>query len=437
VAADALAAAAAGAYGAVATPVEGTILTVARESGEAAVAAAAGGGDLVAVLDAARAGGGESLARTPELLPTLAAAGVVDAGGAGFLLLLDAALHVAAGRELPATPAMPEDHLPVGGAATIPAGHATTAGEPRYEVMYFLEADDARVPAFKDAWTRIGESIVVVGGDGLWNCHVHTDDIGAAIEAGIEVGRPTTIRVTDLHEQVEEESWVRAAASAPSTPAGACAVVAVGAGEGVGRLLRSLGACSVVAGGQSMNPSVAELLEAVEATGADQVVVLPNNKNIVPVARQVAGLASRSVVVVPTRGVAEGLAALVAFDDDASAAANGEAMGRALEGIVAGEVTRAVRDATGEAGPIREGDWLGIARDGVKVVAPDLVAAVCGLLDHLVDDRHELVTLIAGDGATPDDTGAVRAWLAAHRPDVELEVHRGDQPLYPYFLSVE
>src|SRR3954452_16310910 len=195
------------AYGAVMGPVEGTILTVAKGA-----ATAAEGSTLVEVLDGARQGGADALERTPELLPVLKQAGVVDAGGAGFVLLLDAFLHVVDGRDLPA----PKDEAPATAPATLEpqAPEHDEIGDLRDEVMYFLEAPDEAIPAFKDVWAGIGDSTVVVGGDGLGNCHIHTDDIGAAIEAAIDCGRPRSIRVTDLFEEVEEERWVREGAAA-------------------------------------------------------------------------------------------------------------------------------------------------------------------------------------------------------------------------------
>ena len=195
------------AYSAVMRPVEGTILTVIREASTAAATAAERGEPLVGVLDAARTSGADALARTPELLPVLAKAGVVDAGGTGLLLLVDAALSVVDGRPVP-EPEVGDGELDAELAAALAAAHAESAGDGhgdggvadlRYEVMYFLEAPDDTIPAFKDVWAGIGDSIVVVGGDGLWNCHIHTDDIGAAIEAAIDCGRPRDIRVTDLH----------------------------------------------------------------------------------------------------------------------------------------------------------------------------------------------------------------------------------------------
>lgn len=445
----ALRAASDGAYAAVPRPVEGTILTVIREAAEAAEACASGRADctVVDVGEAALAQGRDALARTPDMLPVLKQAGVVDSGGTGLLLLLDAVLHVADGRPLPTPPE--EDDVP---AADLDAlrDHADAGdhdghevGDLRYEVMYFLETPDECVPAFKKVWSTIGDSIVVVGGDGLWNCHIHTDDIGASIEAAVDIGRPRNIRVTDLMEQVEEERWVRegaeAAASEPEAPLEhvPTAVVAVAVGDGVRRLFQSMGVQVVVAGGQTMNPSTQDLVAAVEATAADEVVLLPNNKNIVPVAEQVDALASKPVVVVPTRGVTEGVAALVEYDPEAPAGANATAMASSVAAVVAGEVTQAVRDSSSDAGPITAGDWLGIARDGIKVVGPDLGDVVCGLLDALVGEAHEIVTLIEGEGASAGTTRRITSWLSDERPDVEVEVLHGGQPLYPYYLGIE
>jgi uncharacterized protein len=439
--ARALTAAAKAAYEAVMRPVEGTILTVVREAAEAGEREAGRGADLVAVVEAARQAAADALAATPELLSVLRDAGVVDAGGAGFVLFLDALLHVLDGRQLPepstaAAPAAVASH--------IDQAHADAGDDLRYEVMYFLDAPDDTIPAFKDVWAGIGDSIVVVGGDGIWNCHIHTDDIGAAIEAAIDAGRPRNIRVTDLHEQVAEERWVREAAAmaGPEAPPHATvrvptAVVAVGTGHGIGRIFYSLGVQQIVAGGQSMNPSTAQLLEAVEAAPADQVVILPNNKNIIPVSEQVDEHTTKQVRVVPTKGISEGFAALLAYDPHADADRNQSAMTTAAGQVVSGEVTRAVRDANSEAGPVATGDFIGLGRDGIKSVADNLGEVSIELLAALLDDEHELVTVIEGDGSSPAVTRQITEWLAEHHPDVEAEIHHGGQPLYPYLFGVE
>jgi DAK2 domain fusion protein YloV len=452
--AEALQAAATGAYDAVLKPIEGTILTVCRESAEAAKTAADGGGSLVEVARAAQEAGKRALDNTPEQLQVLKDAGVVDAGGAGFLLLLDSVLHVVDGEPLPV--AEPDDGTagPVGAAFDAVAHrHAATPGEldvseQRYEVMYFLDLADDHIRDFKEHWGAIGDSIVVVGGDGLWNCHVHTNEIGAAIEVALELGgRPRAIRVTDLFEEVDEEHAKReaelettalAATVADELPAVTTAVVAVCTGDGLVELFAQLGVQGVVTGGQTMNPSTAELLETVQRVNADQVVVLPNNKNIIPVAQQLDALTAKTVVVVPTRSMPEALAALVAYDSSAPADENAAAMADAAESVVTGEVTRAVRDSTSGSGPIVEGDWLGLVRgDGIVAVAPTVEGAAMALLEAIVGDSAELITVVTGADADDDVTDQIVGWLSDHRGDIDVDVHRGGQPLYPYLFGVE
>lgn len=424
------------AYGAVMTPVEGTILTVVRESSEAAEKAYEEGGDLLTVVEAALERGKDALARTPEMLPVLAEAGVVDAGGSGFLLLLDALLNVLDGRPLPKAPEV--------NTSSVTNFHSEASESliegPRYEVMYFLEADDDQIPSFKKAWSELGDSIVVVGGDQTWNCHVHTDDVGAAIEAGIEIGRPYKIRVSDLLEEAEEQAWVREQIAGEQEdsigPPVPCAVVAVANGVGIVDIFRSLGVQKVIVGGQSMNPSTEQLLDAVEAVPADEVVILPNNGNIIPVAEQVNEQTSKTVRVIRTKGITEGFASLLEYDPQGTAEENLEGMTAAASQVVAGEVTIAVRDSGSDAGDISEGDYLGLSEGKVKVITDSLFKAATQLIGQLIDD-HELVTLITGAEAEDSITEEIVAWIEEKHPMVEVETHFGGQPLYPYFLGIE
>jgi DAK2 domain fusion protein YloV len=464
------------AYVAVSNPVEGTILTVARAAARGAdavlradvsdhLADDLGDDDdedqspgLADVLEAARSSAARALAGTTEQLPALRAAGVVDAGGAGLLLLFDSFLQVVAGREIDAPPPPAgEEGQPLaraetdalagqeGRAARDGLGGADDVGELRYEVMFFLEASDEAIPAFRAVWEGVGGSIVIVGGDGLYNCHIHTDDVGAAIEAAIEIGRPRQIRVSDLYDQVEEERWVREAAAtgdqheAPPEPV-TCAVVAVCAGEGVKRIFRSLGARQIVAGGQSANPSTAEILDAIATAPAEEVIVLPNNPNVIAVAEQAAAHSPKKVRVVPTAGTQEGFAALLAYDPEAHLGTNADNMAAAAARVVAGEVVQASRDAVSEVGPVGQGDWLGLSRDGIEVVAPQPSSAAdagIALLGTLIADDQEIVTIIEGEGARAADTRRIVEWLSEHRPDLTSEVHHGGQPLYPYLFSIE
>ena len=425
------------AYEAVMRPVEGTILTVVRETAEALERlAAAGEMSLCVLIDCALNAARESVARTPHLLPALRDAGVVDSGGSGFTLLIAALAHVIDGRELP-TPSV-EARVPI-------AVERHLAGDDvanlRYEVMFLLDAASETISAFRTTWSTVGDSIVVVGGDGIYNCHIHTNDIGAAIEAGIQAGRPHKIRVTDLFEEVaaEEQSWVlEASGEVPDAPPVTTAIVAVAVGDGVRRLLYALGVQSVIAGGQSMNPSTAQILEAVEAANADSVIVLPNNKNIIAVAQQVHSLTTKRVEVVKTTSVMEALSALVGYDPDDEITANVAALSDAINRVRVGEVTQAVRASQAECGPIRENDWLAITRDGGIIAARATTAEACGeLLDRLVDDESELVTVLVGADARVADNERIRQHLKLAHPQVDVEFHEGGQPLYPYLVGVE
>lgn len=458
--AEALKAASVAAYESVLKPIEGTILTVVRETADAAVRAANDGATLAAMLRVARAAGRESLANTPELLPVLKDAGVVDAGGAGFLLFLDSALHVVEGEPLPEPEniAGPNTEQLIAVMKRGDAEGVVDVSELRYEVMFLLEIDDSKSKAFKQKWGEIGDSIVVVGGEGLYNCHVHTNDIGAAIEAPIALGgRPHQIRVTDLFEEVAEEHEKREAQlGAPPPGAGAagggrpgakvhaalpavtCAVVAVASGDGIAELFGNLGVHGVVTGGQTLNPSTQELLDAVEHMNAQHVVILPNNKNIIPVAQQVDGLTKKDVRVVPTCSMPEALAALVAYDPEASAEHNGSAMAKAAAAVVTGEITVAVRDTKTDAGNVKEGDVIGLVRgDGVVAVAANVFDCATALLTHIVADDRELLTIIAGVDASTETTDRITGWMGEHFPEISCEVHRGGQPLYPYLFGVE
>ncbi|HSR44556.1 MAG TPA: DAK2 domain-containing protein [Acidimicrobiia bacterium] len=420
------------AYQAVLRPVEGTILTVLRAAAEAAADAdPAAEEDLSTLLERVYERAELALEQTPELLPVLKQAGVVDAGGAGLLLLIGAFLEEVTGTDVVFPDRLFVDAVAAG------ADKQREESDLRYEVMFFLEAES--VDGFRDGWGELGDSIVVVGGDGMWNCHIHTNHIGAAIEAGIDVGRVRDIRVTDLLDQVGESAFHTPGFEPISEYFNApVAVVPVAAGDGIAELFRTNGASGIVQGGQTMNPSTADLLEVVEALPAGTVILLPNNKNIIPVADQVDAHSTKRVHVVPTRSVPQGLAAMVSFmpnapDIDALVAR----MRAAADSVITGEVTRAVRNAVVDFGEIRKDDWFGLADGEITSASESLAQALVGLLEHLVDPERELVTLITGEGALEEATEAAVRWIAEQRPDVEIEVVVGGQPLYPYYLSVE
>ena len=456
--AEALKAASVAAYEAVLKPIEGTILTVVRETADAAQRAANDGATLAAMLRVARAAGQKALDNTPELLPVLKDAGVVDAGGAGFMLLLDSALHVVDGEPLPEP--IYDDGPSAEQLEKVALRQASDGSvdvsELRYEVMFLLDLDDTKLKKFKNAWGEIGDSIVVVGGDGIYNCHIHTNDIGAAVEAPLNVGgRPSKIRITDLFEEVAEEHAKREATiGIPSggvagagerhnfmqsaLPPVTCAVVAVASGDGLAELFGQMGVHGVVTGGQTMNPSTQELLDAVEHMNATQVVILPNNKNIIAVANKIDELTKKDVRVVPTCSMPEALAALVAYDPEASAEHNGSQMLRAASSVATGEVTQAIRDTNSDAGPVKAGDFIGLVRgDGVVAVEKTLDAVCHDLLAKLITPQRELLTIITGSDATSQATDALVAHVGQVHPHISCEVHFGGQPLYPYLFGVE
>ena len=425
---EALSESASAAYEAVGNPVEGTILTVVREAAEATEKAVPSKCDLLSLGEIAREAAKHSLDSTPELLPVLARAGVVDAGGSGFLLMLDSLLHVIDGRPMPE----PEVVTVSVDSLVLDVHDDMSSSATRYEVMYFLEAPDDLIPDFKKAWSEIGDSIVVVGGENIWNCHVHTNNIGAAVEAGISVGKPYEIRVTDLFEEIADNHYDHDIAD----PVG-CSVIAVANGAGIGEIFRSLGATRIVSGGQSMNPSTADLLEAAEATASEHVIILPNNSNIVAVAEQVNSQTSKTVRVVETHTVTEGFASLLGYDPEATSEKNQTGMSEASQMVESGEVTTAVRDSTSEIGEIKKGNFLGLQKGKVTVVAENIVEAATALLKKMIIDEHEIVTLISGEDSNEEETDEILAWINAEHEDLEVEVHEGGQPLYPYYIGIE
>jgi DAK2 domain fusion protein YloV len=408
--AGALAAAATAAPTAVGEPVAGTILTV-------AAAAAVPAGSLPQVASAAAAAARAALAATPEQLPALAAAGVVDAGGRGLVVLLEALDAVVRGQPLLHVP-------PPGGAAgvlrALVADREAGSEMFAYEVQFLLEAPAAGVAALRAGLAGLGDSLVVVGDGARWNVHVHVNDVGAAVELGIEAGRPYRLTVTRFADQRAAPEPVRAAGRA---------VVAVLEGDGLAALYVAEGAV-VLPGPQ---PSVGDLVAAIAATGAGEVVLLPCDGELLATAQQAAAAAraadpGRAVVVVPSASPVQGLAALAVaqsdrpFGDDVVAMA--EASGRARVGAV----TVATREALTSAGRCVPGDVLGVIDREVVLLATGVVEVACGLLDRMLAGGGELVTLVTGTGLDPAVADAVTAHLETAHPFVETTVYAGGQP---------
>jgi uncharacterized protein len=410
------------AYGAVRKPVEGTMLTVIRELAEAAERAT----DLEPreVLAELVERGEEALARTPEQLDVLRDAGVVDAGGAGLVELVRGLAAAAAGEAV----AAPQATAPI----AVEAVHQELSRY-RYCTTFVVEGEGLDAQALEAGIERLGDSLLVVGDPTALKIHVHTDDPGAALSLGTRAGVIDGIEIADMHRQNEQrEERLLAALPGGASRSG---VVAVVAGEGNRRLFADLGAARIVEGGQTMNPSTADLLAAVESIAAEEVVLLPNNSNVVMAAEQAARVAGRPVHVVPTESIPAGLAALVAFHADRSADENAAAMHEALAGVATGEVTVASRDASSDGVAVREGEYLGLL-DGTTIAAGASFDEVAReVLDRLLAEPRDVLTLLHGEGAPP--LNGLIDELGAQHPELELDVHEGGQPHYPLLLSAE
>jgi uncharacterized protein len=416
------------AYRAVRRPVEGTMLSVIRELAEEAerrVADAEPLGDLLVELVRH---GEEAVARTPDQLDVLREAGVVDAGGAGLVELLRGLAAAVTGEALPAAA---EDAAPSG----VDAIHLAPSRY-RYCTVFVVEGNALDRDGLESQLERLGDSLVVVGDDTALKVHVHTDDPGAALSLGTAAGTIDGIEIANMHEQQERRE--RRLSLVPSTKV-KTGVVAVVAGEGNRDLFETLaegvGAIRVVSGGQTSNPSTAELVAAIDGLDAEEAIVLPNNANVRLAAEHAAEQAERPAEVVPTESIPAGLAALVAYDGARSASENAAEMAEAAAAVAAGEVTRASRDVELNGRAIRSGEWLGLA-DGEPVAGGDDFADVAlEVVNRLLEEPRAVVTLLIGADQPPLD-GLVER-LASSHPALEVEVHEGGQPHYPLLLGAE
>ena len=436
------------AYGAVAKPVEGTILTVIRESAVGAVEAAERDNDIEVVLGATLAAAEKSVARTPSLLAILREAGVVDSGGQGLYRLFQGALLHLAGR----SPAVTGRPTSAGAKPSTLVAHADEGFG--YETMFLLQAAGHQpldVDAIRDHLESIGESVLVAGDGRALKVHVHNDRPDLVIGYGLGLGSMSRISVENLDNQARDVRETRAAAFTGSTQASTdgtgtvapgaippdLAVIAVTAGDGLAAIFRDFGVAKVVQGGQSANPSTGELLEAVAAVQAREVLLLPNNPNVVLAARQVASMSERPVQVVPTRNAAEGFAALLALDPAMDAAANVGPMteaGRSVQTVV---VTEAVRDATIGGRKVKRGQTIALdPDDGLIAADGDREKCVLTAMTALTPG-YELVTVFYGDGADLAETEAIARRIGGVMPGAEIEVRHGGQPFYRYLISAE
>jgi len=436
------------AYKAVMKPVEGTILTVAKEAARKAIEAAKKERDVVAVMEAAFAEAKEALQRTPELLPVLKEVGVVDSGGQGLVYVYEGFLAALKGKTVTTARAevSMDDLVKMAHHQSAQSHIHTDDIEFGYctEFIVRFEADKlARHPfseeTFRRELSRLGDSLLVVADDELVKVHIHSETPGDVLSCGQRYGSLINIKIENMREQHarivgKEAKTPSRAAAEEAKPYG---IVAVAMGEGVAELFRSLGAHAVIEGGQTMNPSTEEITDAIRRTNAETVFVLPNNKNVVMAAKQAAELLEQRVIVIPSKTVPQGMAALLAFNPAQSSEQNERAMAAALSKVKTGQVTVSVRDTTIDGIEIERGDYMGLLDDRIIVADKDKIAVTKQLLDALIDEESEIVTILYGEDATEVEVETIVAHLEKEHDEVEIEVHNGRQPLYPFVISVE
>ncbi|MCI6241658.1 MAG: DAK2 domain-containing protein [Clostridium sp.] len=439
------------AYKAVMKPKEGTILTVAKGVAEKAVELSEMDMDFETLGQEILDHGNEVLKQTPELLPVLKEAGVVDSGGQGLMEFLTGAYNGLTGKE--------EIKEPVtsGGSAKastmsseeIDTSHIKYGYCTEFIIMLEKEYNAETEAKFKEFLTSIGDSLVVVSDDEIVKVHVHTNHPGLAFEKGLEFGSLTSMKVDNMreehkekviHEQdrkkaAEQEAAEEAKKEEPKKPFG---FVAVSVGEGLNDIFRDLGVDHVIEGGQTMNPSTEDVLDAISKVNAETVFVFPNNKNIILAANQAAEIEEeKNVIVIPTKTIPQGISALISFDETATAEANQAGMEDAITAVKSGQVTYAVRDTSIDGKEIKTGDYMGIDDAGIQAVGQDITEVVKDLIGAMADEDSELLSIYYGSDVEEEKANALVEAVQAAYPDFEVETHAGGQPIYYYILSLE
>jgi len=405
------------AYRAVKKPVEGTMLTAIRAMADAAERKA----DLAAII----AAGDATVAKTREMLPVLKEAGVVDAGAAGLVEIVRGVHAALTGEALPEPPELEEE---IG----IDAIHQELSRF-RYCTVFVIEGVGLDPDVLEEELEQFGDSLLVVGDSTALKIHVHTDDPGRALTLGVARGVVEGVEIANMHAQTQERE-ARLLHAVPETEEARTAVVAVASGDG-NRALFESGGAAVVDGGRTMNPSTADLVAAIEAAQAAEVVVLPNNSNVIMSAEQAADHSSKKVRVVPTRSLQAGLAALIAFDLSLGAEENAGPMAEAVEAIATGAVTIASRDIQLNGVSVHKGKWLGLANGEPVAGGESFDEVVHAVLARLLAEPRGILTLLTGED--PPSLDALLSELEAEHPELELDVHQGGQPHYPLLLAAE
>lgn len=428
------------AYKAVMKPVEGTILTVARFVGRGAIEKATQSDDLIEVLEAAVQQGQDALQKTPDMLPVLKDAGVVDAGGQGYLFLIEGMLRALKGQPVEDELKVYENQKPAAvEKPTVQSGVHENI-EFAYCTEFIIVSDNVPIDQVRSHLEQAGDSLLVVGAKGITKVHVHTNNPGLVLDYALTFGQLTKIKIENMVEQSqqrEEKLSKQEVAPVKQDAKKPFGFVTVTAGEGLAEIFDSLGVDQVVLGGQSMNPSTQDLVEAVEKINSDHIFILPNNKNIIFAAEQVQNLTDKEVLVIATRSIPQGISCLMRINPELDFAENGEAMKEGLSEVKTGEITYAVRNSKVNSIEIAEGDCLGLFDGEIQIVGKDGDCTSLELLSKMVDEDNFLITIYYGSDVSEEQAEELREKIEDQFEDMDVELYYGGQPLYDYVFSVE
>ena len=436
------------AYKAVMKPVEGTILTVSRGAAIGAKKKAESTNDAVEVMRAALEGAKTALAKTPDMLPVLKEVGVVDSGGQGLVFIYEGFLSALTGEysaseDFVATPANMSEMINAEHHKSV-AGHVATE-DIKFgyctEIMVALKqgptyVKDFDYDEFRNYLNNLGDSLLVVNDDEIVKVHVHTEDPGLVMQEGLKYGSLVKVKVDNMRNQHEAQVEKEERQAKPVEEK-EYAIIAVAAGDGLADIFKAQGVDYIISGGQTMNPSTEDFVKAVEGLNARNIIILPNNKNILMAAQSAAEVIDQPAAVVETKTIPQGLTSLLAFDESKSIEENYERMSAALADVVSGSVTTAVRDTTIDGLEIHENDNLGMVDGKIVVSNPDMMETLEETFAHMLDEDSEIVTIYVGEEGSEEVANELAQSLAEKYEDVEVEIHQGGQPVYPYLFSVE
>ena len=440
------------AYKAVMKPKEGTILTVAKGMSDKACEMLGQSDDLTVVIDEIIKHGEYVLSQTPEMLPVLKQAGVVDSGGQGLMVVLQGAYDAFLGKEVDYTlenvskassTSVSTDDLPMD-EADIKFGYCT-----EFIINLDKPMDDKEEKLFKDFLESIGDSIVLVADDEIVKVHVHTNQPGEAFTRALTYGSLSRMKIDNMREEhherliknaekMAEKQKQEEAEAKKNEPKKKYGFIAVSVGEGLDEIFKGLNVDYIISGGQTMNPSTEDILNALNEVNAENIFVLPNNKNIILAANQAESLVEdKNLIVIPSKTIPQGISAMIGFVDDCSPEENKEAMIDSMSYVKTGEVTYAVRDTVIDDKEIREGNIMGIGDEGMLAVGEDIVATTVDMIKEMQDEDSEIVSIYFGEGITKEDADVLASKITEELPDLEVEVYPGGQPVYYYIVSVE